>query len=333
MQSIDGTTTAREQEPDERESASQEGRRGSRSRGGGPHPGAEARSRPELALDAELDALLGAALAEDVGSGDVTSTASLPATLVARGRLHAKAAGVASGLTLFARVFSLLDPAARVTSSSVDGDAFESGDTLLVVEASARALVTGERTALNLVQRLSGIATLTNAYVRRAAPVQILDTRKTTPGLRRLEKYAVRCGGGVNHRFGLFDQAMLKNNHVDLTGRSLADVIADLRAAQGPDFVITAEARDEAEAEAAIDGGADVVLLDNMSPERLGELGPVLRRRAQTAGRTVVLEASGGITLESVAAFAASGVDRISVGALTHSAPALDLAFAVERLA
>lgn len=277
-----------------------------------------------------MDPAIRAALAEDVGSGDVTTESAVDARLRARGTLRAKAAGVVSGLDVFARVFLLLDPSARAEPRSRDGDGVAAGDALLAVEAGARALLTGERTALNLVQRMSGVATLTARFVALAAGrARVLDTRKTTPGLRAFEKYAVRCGGGGNHRFGLFDEALIKDNHLDVSGRSLGELIAGLRAAHGALLRITAEARDEAEALAAAAGGADVVLLDNMEPDALAH---VCRRvRAASAG-AIEIEASGGIDLKSVAAVAASGVDRVSIGALTHSAPALDLSFSVEPL-
>jgi nicotinate-nucleotide pyrophosphorylase (carboxylating) len=282
---------------------------------------------------AALDALLRAALDEDVGGGDLTGDVLVPPELRARGRLVAKAAGVAAGLGFFERVFALLDPALCARRRTADGERVAPGDVLLELEGSARALLRGERTALNLVQHLSGVATTTARFVERAAGrAEILDTRKTLPGLRRLEKYAVRCGGGRNHRFGLFDEAMLKNNHVDLLGRPPGDLVRRLRAAHGESVRITAEARDRAEALQALDGGADVVLLDNMSGAELRALCPLLRAEAARRGRRVLLEASGGVDLENVAEIAAAGVDRVSVGALTHSAAALDMAFSTEVL-
>jgi nicotinate-nucleotide pyrophosphorylase (carboxylating) len=159
---------------------------------------------------------------------------------------------------------------------------------------------------------------------------RILDTRKTTPGLRLLEKYAVRCGGGENHRFGLYDEVMVKENHIELAGRSIEAVLEDLRRAVGTGVRITSEARDEREAIAAVDGGADVVLLDNMSPKELTRLCPILRARAAERGRPIELEASGGVDERTIGEIAKSGVDRISIGALTHSAPALDLSLELE---
>jgi nicotinate-nucleotide pyrophosphorylase (carboxylating) len=285
-----------------------------------------------------IDAFVRPALEEDRGPGDVTSMHAVPERARARARLLAKSRGVVAGLGVFARVFELNDPRARIVLAVEDGAAFEKGDVLATVEGTARALLTAERTALNFVQRLSGIATLTARYVELAragggARVRVLDTRKTTPNLRLLEKYAVRCGGGENHRFGLFDEAMVKENHIELAGRPIAAVLRDLRAAVGPAVRITSEARDEREARAGIEGGADVILLDNMTVAEMTRLVPLLREAARATGRTVELEASGGIDLATARAVAGTGVDRLSVGALTHSAPALDLSLELEPVA
>jgi nicotinate-nucleotide pyrophosphorylase (carboxylating) len=280
----------------------------------------------------ELDALLRAALAEDVGAGDATSEAALAAEARATGELVSKAPGVLAGGAAFARVFALVDsggPGVRCDLVLADGAEVAPGDVVARLAGRARALLAGERTALNLIQHLSGVATLTARYVQAAGGrARILDTRKTLPGLRRLEKHAVRCGGGENHRFGLFDEAMVKDNHRDMSTRALAEIVGALRASRGAAFRVTIEARDEAEALDAVAAGADVVLLDNMSPARMSALVPRLRAAARGRGLPTPLEieASGNVTLASVAAIAASGVERISVGALTHSAPALDLA-------
>jgi nicotinate-nucleotide pyrophosphorylase (carboxylating) len=238
---------------------------------------------------------------------------------------------------VFCRTFELCDPSARITQLVEDGTHVARGQDLVRVEGLARALLTAERTALNFAQRMSGIATLTARYVElaRAAgmnPPRVLDTRKTTPNLRRLEKYAVRCGGGENHRFGLFDEVMVKENHIELAGRPITAVLRDLRRAVGPGVRITSEARDEAEAIAGVDGGADVILLDNMAPDEMARLCPLLRERAAARGHSIELEASGGIDERTIAAVARSGIDRISVGALTHSAPALDLSLDLHPL-
>jgi nicotinate-nucleotide pyrophosphorylase (carboxylating) len=286
---------------------------------------------------AEIDAVLRPALAEDRGGGDLTSISAVPERARARARLVAKSAGVVAGLAVFARTFELCDASGpKITLLVEDGTRVQRGAELVTIEGNARALLTAERTSLNCVQRMSGIATLTAKYVEiaRAAgmnPVRILDTRKTTPLLRKLEKYAVRCGGGENHRFGLFDEVMVKENHVDLAGRPIEDVLADLRRAVGNGVRITSEARDEKEAFAGVDGGADVILLDNMTPGEMARLCQLLRRRA--VGRRVEIEASGGIDETTLADVVRSGVDRISVGALTHSAPALDLSLDLQPIA
>jgi len=294
---------------------------------------------PEAAPDGPaLEALLRAALDEDIGSGDLTSRTAVPEGARARARLVAKQEGVLAGLGCFARVFALCDPGVVFESTRHDGETVAPGDELARLEGNARALLMAERTALNLIQRLCGIATRTASYVRIVEalqgerPVRILDTRKTTPGLRALEKYAVRCGGGENHRFGLSDEVMLKENHIDLAGRSIALVLADLRAAVGDGARITAEARDAQEAREAIQGGADVVLLDNMTPDQMAALVPDLRELGSARGRDLELEASGGIGADDLRAVAASGVDRISIGALTHSVSALDLSLYLEPL-
>jgi nicotinate-nucleotide pyrophosphorylase (carboxylating) len=270
------------------------------------------------------------ALAEDRGGGDLTSITAVPEAARARALLLCKADGVVAGLDVFARAFELADPKARIELATEDGARCAKGEELARVEGSARALLGAERTALNFIQRLSGIATLTARYVALASAAakpapRILDTRKTTPNLRALEKYAVRCGGGENHRFGLFDEVMVKENHIELAGRAIPSVLRDLRRAVGATVRITCEARDENEARQGIEGGADVVLLDNMSPSELARLCPILRAEAAKLARSVELEASGGIDERTIAAVARSGVDRLSIGALTHSAPALDL--------
>jgi nicotinate-nucleotide pyrophosphorylase (carboxylating) len=261
--------------------------------------------------------------------GDVTSDGAIPADRLARARLVAKSHGVLAGLDVFARVFTLCDPEVQIERLARDGDPIAPKAELLRVRGRARALLVAERTALNFVQRMSGVASLTADYVARTGGrARVLDTRKTTPGLRVFEKYAVRCGGGENHRFGLYDEAMVKNNHLDLAGKDLSQVLRGLREKLGDGFVITAEARDEDEALAAVAGGADIVLLDNLSVARMEALCP--RMRAAAGVRRLEIEASGGITLANIDAVASSGVDRISIGALTHSAPALDLSLYLE---
>ncbi len=293
------------------------------------------------ALDSLTDALgvdglrelVAAALEEDLGPGDLTSSTAVPPGARVRAVLRAKATGVLAGLELFREAFLVCDRAASVELLVEDGDEVAPGTIVARVEGDARAVLVAERTALNFLQQLSGVATLTAAYVERAGGrARILDTRKTVPGLRLLQKYAVTRGGGENHRFGLFDEAMIKDNHLDLAGLGLEELTRRVRAALGDTVPITSEARDRDEAEGAVRGGADVVLLDNMTPDQMTELVPHLRRLAEERGRSVELEASGGIDLASVEAASRTGVDRISVGALTHSAAALDLSLLVEAL-
>jgi nicotinate-nucleotide pyrophosphorylase (carboxylating) len=288
----------------------------------------------------QIDAVVVPALDEDQlgpdrkGRGDITSNNVVPEAARAAGRLVCKGDGRLAGLDVFARVIELCDPQATIEVAARDGDVVKPKQVLLKTHGRARSLLIAERTALNLIQRMSGIATVTARYVERAgAGARVLDTRKTTPNLRVFEKYAVRCGGGENHRFGLFDEAMVKNNHLDMAGKGLVEVLTDLRRAIGPATRITAEARDEAEAFASVEGGADVVMLDNMTVDRMRALCPRLRDAAAKKKSTVEIEASGGITLDTIAAVAGCGIDRISIGALTHSAPALDLSFYLEPTA
>jgi nicotinate-nucleotide pyrophosphorylase (carboxylating) len=281
----------------------------------------------------EIDAVLRPALDEDSGPGDLSGQHAVPAGARARARLVAKAAGRIAGLDVFARAFELCDPNARVRLLVADGADVTPGAELALVEGDARALLVAERIALNFLQRLSGIATRTAKLVELAAGrARILDTRKTTPLLRKLERFAVRCGGGENHRFGLFDEVMLKENHIDLAGMPLIDLLAKVRAEVGDGVRITCEARDEAEAESAARGGADVVMLDNLSPERMAAVAPRLRAIAAETGRPLELEASGGISEQTLESVAAAGVDRISVGGLTHSVQSLDLSLYLEPL-
>jgi nicotinate-nucleotide pyrophosphorylase (carboxylating) len=277
------------------------------------------------------------ALAEDLGSdldaaADVTSRLSVPATLRGRVRILAKANGVLAGIACAAEAFRALDATSRVSAIATDGHAFEAGSVVIEAEGVMRALLAAERTALNFLQRLSGVATLTRAFVDAVAGTRarILDTRKTTPGLRALEKAAVVAGGGVNHRLGLFDQVLLKENHFrSALPTSYEDVVR--RCVREQARPVVAEARDLVEAAAAVRGGAAIVLLDNFAPgQALAAAVREVRTAAAAAGRSVLTEASGGVTLASVRAFADSGVDRISIGALTHSAPAVDLSLLVE---
>ena len=299
--------------------------------------------RPRIGLPppldgAGLDAVIERALDEDRGAGDITSQACVPEGTRARARLVSRAHGVLAGRDVFTRVFRRVDPGVAVDWHRADGARIVPDEELARLEGDARSLLLAERTALNLLQRMSGIATATARFVESACAasggrdVRILDTRKTTPGLRALEKYAVRCGGGENHRFGLWDEVLVKENHLALAKRAMDALLADVRAAVGPAVRVTVEARDADEALTAVEGGADVVLLDNMDSEAMAELCPRLRARAAGRARALEIEASGGVDGESLARIAASGVDRVSVGALTHSSPALDLSLYMEPL-
>jgi len=264
-----------------------------------------------------------AALAEDLGhGGDPTSQAVVPAGTRVTATVAARAPGRLCGVPLAAETFRATDPAAAITVHRADGEAVAAGDACLTVAGDARALLAAERTALNFLGHLSGIATATAELVALAAPhgTRIAETRKTTPGLRGLEKAAVRAGGGHNHRFGLDDAVMIKDNHRALADPAdgLAALVDRARERVGHTVTVTVEVESLAELDAVLTARPDVVLLDNMDPPTLAE---AVRR---TRGRAVT-EASGGITLDTAAAIAASGVDVISVGWLTHSAPALDV--------
>jgi nicotinate-nucleotide pyrophosphorylase (carboxylating) len=273
----------------------------------------------------ELQEIVRAALAEDVGSGDATTLAIVDAAARARATITQKAPGVVFGLDAAERTFSEVDAAVTFERLSPEGAWQDAGTQVLRVEGPARALLTGERTALNLLQRLSGVATLTARYVNavEGTGVQILDTRKTTPGLRMLEKAAVRAGGGTNHRIGLFDAVLIKENHIAAAG-GVRQAIEQARRAY-PDLPLEVECRKPEEIAQALEAGAPRVLLDNMDPAQL-------RAAVEQVGGRAELEASGRITLETVRAHAVEGLDFISVGALTHSACALDLSLILEPL-
>jgi nicotinate-nucleotide pyrophosphorylase (carboxylating) len=274
-------------------------------------------------LHPDAERLIEAALAEDVGEGDWTTLWTVPEERRAEAVVIAKQAGVIAGTAVAEAVFARLDAAAEVQIDAPDGSAVRVGDVVLRVEGAARALLTGERTALNLLQRLSGVATLTRAFVDavRGTGARVVDTRKTTPGMRGLEKAAVLAGGGANHRFGLYDMVLIKDNHVAAAGGIRAAVEA-VRAHDHSGLRVEVETTSLSEVEEALGLGVDRILFDNMSPELLRSA--VERVRAHGTGRPE-MEASGGLTLASVRAVAASGVELVSVGALTHSAPALDL--------
>jgi len=273
--------------------------------------------------------LLKTFLAEDLGAGDITTETTVPSTQRARGEVIAKAPLVLAGIELFAEVFRLLDSAADAEIIFHDGQELAPGQIPARVRASARALLSGERVALNLLQRLSGVATETRRYVRavEGTGANILDTRKTTPGLRALEKYAVLVGGGKSHRKDLGEAVLIKENHIRLAGGVSAALVA-AEAARGRAAWIEIEVTNLDELREALAHAPGVILLDNMSPALVRQA--VDQVRARDPLRKIRVEASGGITLASVREFAEAGVDWISVGALTHSAPAVDISFEIE---
>jgi nicotinate-nucleotide pyrophosphorylase (carboxylating) len=272
----------------------------------------------------ELEPLVRRALAEDLGSGDLTTQATVPHGTRARARITQKEPGVLFGVDAAELAFAVLDPAARFERLAEEG-VWRDGGPVLDVEGSAAALLSAERTALNLLARLSGVATLTARYVEavRGTRARVLDTRKTTPGLRLLEKAAVAAGGGTNHRVGLFDAILVKENHAAMAG-GVGEAVRLARAAS-PDVPLEVECRSGDEVDEALAAGARRLLLDNMTPDEM-------RAIVERVGDRAELEASGGIDLETIRDVAETGVDFISVGALTHSAPSLDLSLLLEPL-
>jgi nicotinate-nucleotide pyrophosphorylase (carboxylating) len=276
----------------------------------------------------EIASLVHGALAEDVGTGDVTTTATVAETARARARLIAKQELILAGLPLFERVFRQIDPAIACTAHFAEGARVTSGGTVAELDGSARAILTGERTALNFLAHLSGVATLAGRYAEKLAGTrtQLRDTRKTTPLFRSLEKYAVRVGGGTNHRFGLSDGVLIKENHIAAAGGIELAMLRAREAAAARGLAVEIEVRNEEELHQALTAGPDEVLLDNLSPAEAARLVAIVRR--ERPGCRV--ELSGGVTLENLEAYARAGADFISVGALTHSAPAADFSLLVE---
>lgn len=264
----------------------------------------------------DIERFLTAALAEDIGTGDVTSNSTIPADATTRFAMNARQDMVVCGASFLPLLFSLLDAAVVVDLLVKDGDALKAGDTIAYLSGPARVLLAGERTALNLVQQLSGVATLTRRYVAAldGTGARVADTRKTIPGLRHLQKYAVSCGGGMNHRMGLYDAVLIKDNHIAVAG----GVKQAVDAARSSGLSIEVEVDTLDQLEEALEAKADTVLLDNMSNDQLREA------VGRTAGRAT-LEASGNVSLETIRAIAETGVDIISVGKLTHSAVAVDI--------
>ena len=273
-----------------------------------------------------LTELIRTALAEDVGMGDVTTGAALRGDETGLARATAKAELVTAGIEVFGEVFRTLDPALTFTACRRDGEKARMGDVLAEISGSLASILTAERVALNLLQRMCGIATLTRRYVDEITGMhaKILDTRKTAPGLRVLDKYAVRAGGGCNHRFALYDGVLIKDNHITAAG-GIGEAVRRVRGRVPHTLKIEVEVKNEAELEEALTAGADSVLLDNMG---LPEMAAAVKRVAAK----IPLEASGNMTLERVRGVAATGVDLISVGALTHSAAAADISLNVVQV-
>jgi nicotinate-nucleotide pyrophosphorylase (carboxylating) len=276
---------------------------------------------PERLPAADYRPLIERALAEDVGTGDITTAATVPSSAAGRGVFVAKSPLTLAGVAIAAQVFTTVDASVRVAMTARDGDRLDPGSTFGVVDGRAASLLTAERTALNFLQYLSGIATLTRAFVDAAAGrITVLDMRKTTPTLRDLAKYAVRCGGGSNHRTGLYDGILIKDNHIRLAGGVRAAVERARAASSG--YPIEVETQQLAEVDEALEAGADIIMLDNLDD------GTMRTAIARIAGRAKV-EISGNMTIERVRAIASLGADFVSIGALTHSAPAADISFEI----
>jgi nicotinate-nucleotide pyrophosphorylase (carboxylating) len=278
---------------------------------------------------AEIRHAVRLALAEDIGGGDATTLATVPANATAKAVMRAREPLVVAGIGFAETAFRELSPKIKLVKLSRDGQRIAAGKTLLKISGPARAILTAERVALNFVQRLSGVATLTSQFVEavRGTNAKILDTRKTTPGWRRFEKYAVTCGGGKNHRLGLFDMVLIKDNHLVALRNEKPDAIAAAVARareKFPKLKIEVEADTLKQVEQAVAAGADFILLDNMDLKQLRQAVKIVNGRAKT-------EASGGVNLQTVRAIAETGVDFISIGALTHSARAVDIGLDFEN--
>jgi len=273
---------------------------------------------------ADYRELVRRALEEDVGSGDVTTAATVDVSQQARGVFVVKAPCVLAGFDVAAETFRQVDPAVTIARRRLDGERCAAGDEVAIVTGAARALLVAERTALNFLQRLSGIATRTRQFVDAAAGrITVLDTRKTTPTFRALEKYAVAAGGGTNHRVGLYDAILIKDNHIRLAGGVGAAVAATRR--RSPGLRVEVEAQTLAEVDEALASGADIILVDNMGTADI-------RQAVSRAQGRAKIEISGGVTLDRIQELGATGADYVSVGALTHSAPAVDISFEIEPI-
>ncbi len=272
----------------------------------------------ESITDEQIDALVQRALQEDLGSGDITTRNILDENSIWEAEVLAKETLTLCGTDIFRRAFSMLDSSCSFPGlHRLDGEEVSSGDVIMKIRGKGIALLEGERTALNLLQKLSGIATLTRKFVERATPVTVLDTRKTTAGLRIFEKYAVKCGGGKNHRFGLYDAVMIKDNHIKAAG-GITPAVERIREKLDQEKTIEVETTNLQEVEEALAAGVDIIMLDNMATE-------MIRQAVELVNHQVKVEVSGSISLERLDELAGTGIDYVSVGALTHSAPAVDI--------
>ena len=281
-----------------------------------------------MRVDPGTVALIRAALAEDLGrAGDLSTREFLPKRLKLRGQIVVKKPGVICGLAVAREVFRLVSTRIAFKPLAADGDAVQPGQAVAELRGP-REILTAERTALNFLQRLSGIATLTRKFANqiRGTRARLLDTRKTIPGWRALDKYAVHCGGGVNHRMGLYDMVLLKDNHLAASGKELTQLVRKFRARHAR-IPVLIEVKTGQDLERALRAGADIILLDNMSPAKLRKFIAAIRRNAPGT----LIEVSGGVNLKTIRRIARLGPDRISVGAITHSAPALDMSLEIEN--
>lgn len=278
-------------------------------------------------INSQVQAIVDLALAEDIGPGDLSGKSAIPASATADGSFLLKSPGVLSGFEVVAIVSRTVDPAIEFVPLVSEGTTLDPGATIATISGPARSVLMAERTSLNFLQQLSGVATLTRAYVTlvEGTGVKIVDTRKTSPGMRVLEKAAVRHGGGFNHRIGLFDGVMIKDNHIAAFGGDdgIIEAVAHARTQVPHTVKIEIEVTTLRQFQIALDSGAEIIMLDNMSVEQMA-------KAVSIANGRVLLEASGGVTLETVRTIAETGVDIISVGALTHSAPALDISLNLE---
>ncbi len=281
------------------------------------------RQNPFIKRSEEIDRIIKQALKEDIGKGDITTRLTVPVNIKAEARIIAKEKGILAGSSIVIMIFSTLDPKIRINFKIKEGARFNKGAVIAEIYGNARVLLTGERTALNFLCRLSGIATLTRKFVDRVShtKAKILDTRKTTPNLRILEKYAVRIGGGINHRFGLYDMILIKDNHIEAAG-SITNAVRFAQAGNNSELPIEVETKNLSEVKEAIKLKIPVIMLDNMNLNQI--------RKAVKLGRgKVKFEVSGGVNLKYVKKIVETGIDYISVGALTHSAPIVDMSMKI----